>query len=92
MSVIRSYAFRVDLPVKPVLEEKEVLDLTTHTARATDALSQDQVAARELVQEVEVRGSADSVSVPIVTNGIHVDGRAPAPPCGGRVRRWLTSP
>lgn len=41
MSVIRSYAFRADLPVKPVLEEKDVLDLTTHTARATGALSPD---------------------------------------------------
>ena len=41
MSVIRSYAFRVDLPVKAVLEEKDVLDLTTHAARATGALSPD---------------------------------------------------
>jgi len=41
MSIVRSFAFRADLPVKPVLEEKEVLDLTTHTARATGAVSPD---------------------------------------------------
>ena len=41
MSVIRSYAFRADVPRVPVLEEKEVLDLTTHTARAAGALSPD---------------------------------------------------
>jgi crotonobetainyl-CoA:carnitine CoA-transferase CaiB-like acyl-CoA transferase len=45
----------------------------------TDALTQDQVAARELVQEVDVGGSAGPRSVPILANGIHVDGRAPTP-------------
>ena len=41
MSVIRSFSFRADLPVKPILDEKDVLDLTTHTARATGAVSPD---------------------------------------------------
>ncbi len=45
----------------------------------TDALTQPQVAARELLQEVEVRGSAEPRSVPILANGIHVDGRGPRP-------------
>ncbi|MFZ1996804.1 MAG: CoA transferase [Solirubrobacteraceae bacterium] len=45
----------------------------------TEALTQDQVAARELVQHVEVRGSDGPRTVPILSNGIHVDGRAPKP-------------
>ena len=47
----------------------------------TDALTQPQVAARELLQEVEVRGTAEPRSVPILANGIHVDGRGPKPSC-----------
>ena len=45
----------------------------------TEALTQDQVAARELVQHVEVRGSDGPRTVPILSNGIHVDRRAPKP-------------
>ena len=45
----------------------------------TDALTQEQVAARELVHEVEVHGGDGTVSVPILANGIHVDGRPSAP-------------
>jgi crotonobetainyl-CoA:carnitine CoA-transferase CaiB-like acyl-CoA transferase len=45
----------------------------------TDALTQPQVAARELVHEVEVRGSGAPLSVPILSNGIHVNGHAPKP-------------
>ncbi|HXT02448.1 MAG TPA: tannase/feruloyl esterase family alpha/beta hydrolase [Elusimicrobiota bacterium] len=41
MSVIRSYAFKVDLPAKPVLEEKDVADLSTFSLRASGALAAD---------------------------------------------------
>jgi hypothetical protein len=41
MSVIRAFAFRADVPRAPVLEEKEVPDLSTRTARATEALPPD---------------------------------------------------
>jgi crotonobetainyl-CoA:carnitine CoA-transferase CaiB-like acyl-CoA transferase len=47
----------------------------------TDALTQPQLAARELLQDVEVRGTAEPLSVPILANGIHVDGRGPKPSC-----------
>jgi crotonobetainyl-CoA:carnitine CoA-transferase CaiB-like acyl-CoA transferase len=44
-----------------------------------DALSQPQVEARQLLHEVEVRGSTCRRSVPILGNGIHVNGQAPGP-------------
>lgn len=44
-----------------------------------DALIQAQVDARELVQEVEVRGSPTPRSVQILASGIHVNGEASRP-------------
>ena len=41
MSVIRAFGFRVDLPRRAVLEEKEVADLTTRAARANGTVSPD---------------------------------------------------
>ncbi|MDE2143744.1 MAG: tannase/feruloyl esterase family alpha/beta hydrolase [Elusimicrobia bacterium] len=41
MSLIRSYGFRADIPAKPVLEEKDIADLTTAPARAAGALAPD---------------------------------------------------
>lgn len=41
MSLIRAFAFRADLPRAPVLAEKEVPDLTTHTARASGTIAPD---------------------------------------------------
>jgi alpha-beta hydrolase superfamily lysophospholipase len=41
MSLIRAYAFRVDLPVQPVLEEKDLPDLTTRGARAGGTVAPD---------------------------------------------------
>lgn len=45
----------------------------------TDALAQPQVHDRQLVHEVEVRGSSRPRSVPILGNGIHVAGEPPRP-------------
>ncbi len=71
------------LMVAPAIEWEALLaDAGVPAGRVlsvVDALAQDQVTARELLQEVEVRGSADRRSVPILANGIHVDGRAPRP-------------
>lgn len=44
-----------------------------------DALAQNQVAARGLVQEVMLRGSSTPRPVRILGNGIHVNGEAPTP-------------
>ena len=41
MSLIRTYGFRVDIPPKPVLEEKELADLTTAPARAAGTVAPD---------------------------------------------------
>ncbi|MBI3565277.1 MAG: hypothetical protein HY079_08790 [Elusimicrobia bacterium] len=41
MSTIRSYAFKADLPVAPVLERSESADLTTGPARAAGTLAAD---------------------------------------------------
>ena len=44
-----------------------------------DALAQAQIQDRQLLQEVEVRGSSPRRSVRILGNGIHVNGEAPRP-------------
>lgn len=44
-----------------------------------DALAQAQVEDRQLVQEVEVRGSSPRRSVRILGNGVHVNGEVPRP-------------
>ncbi len=41
MSLIRAFGFRADLPRTPVLEEKDLPDLTTRAARASGAVSPD---------------------------------------------------
>jgi hypothetical protein len=41
VSIIRAFAFRADLPRTPVLDEKEVPDLTTHSARADGSIAPD---------------------------------------------------
>lgn len=41
MSLIRAYGFRVDAPVKPLLERSELADLTTAPARAAGTLAGD---------------------------------------------------
>ncbi|MGB9183964.1 MAG: CaiB/BaiF CoA-transferase family protein [Solirubrobacteraceae bacterium] len=46
-----------------------------------DALGQEQVEARGLLHEVEVRGSAEPRSVQILGGSVHVDGASPRPSC-----------
>lgn len=41
MSLIRAYGFRVDVPPKPVLDERALPDLTTRAARETGTLASD---------------------------------------------------